>query len=301
LDGIFAISGVPECQFRTICSSVDKLDKTPWEEVRNEMVKEKGLSEEIADKIYQYVQFKGGPELVDKLLADENFTKNESAKAGVEDMKLLFKYCKIFGCIENVSFDLSLARGLDYYTGVIFEAVLTDLSEDLIKKMKMADKDKSEDGQVGVGSVAGGGRYDGLVGMFDAKGKKVPCVGVSLGIERIFSIMEKKLEASKETRPSKTKVLVASGQKNMLDERLKLVNELWEKNIEAEVIFKANSKLLNQFQYCEENQIPLCAVIGESELAKNVVMLRDMAKRQQTEVNREKLSEEIVKLLELKS
>ena len=89
----------------------------------------------------------------------------------------------------QVVFDLSLARGLDYYTGVIYEAVLTQ-----------AGATPAPDGEESpsVGSVAGGGRYDGLVGMFDPKGRTVPCVGVSIGIERIFSIMEKKAEV----RPS---------------------------------------------------------------------------------------------------
>lgn len=83
----------------------------------------------------------------------------------------------------QVSFDLSLARGLDYYTGVIYEAVLTGPA------IPVAG---AEEG-VSVGSVAGGGRYDGLVGMFAGKGKNVPCVGVSIGIERLFSLMEAKL------------------------------------------------------------------------------------------------------------
>lgn len=90
-------------------------------------------------------------------------------------------------------FDLSLARGLDYYTGIIYEAVLTQAG------VTAAAGDASNGGaaaeeSVSVGSVAGGGRYDGLVGMFDPKGRKVPCVGVSIGIERIFSIMEQKAE-----------------------------------------------------------------------------------------------------------
>lgn len=86
-------------------------------------------------------------------------------------------------------FDLSLARGLDYYTGIIYEAVLTQAGV----APATAEAANGEEG-VSVGSVAGGGRYDGLVGMFDPKGRKVPCVGVSIGIERIFSIMEQKAE-----------------------------------------------------------------------------------------------------------
>lgn len=290
LDGIFAVCGVPDCQFRTICSSVDKLDKTPWEEVKKEMVDEKNLEEHIADKIYEYVQLKGGMDLVEKLAANETLMSNKSAKQGVEDMKLLLNYCNLFNVMDKVSFDLSLARGLDYYTGVIYEAVLTSVPEELLK----ADKDSE---QVGVGSVAGGGRYDGLVGMFAAKGKKVPCVGVSIGIERLFSIMECKMAAAEGSiRTTKTQVLVASGQKNMLDERLRLVNELWNADVAAEVMQKKNPKLLNQFQYCEENHIPFCCVFGEDELAAGVVKLRNMATREEVEVKRDQLAEEIKRL-----
>lgn len=89
-------------------------------------------------------------------------------------------------------FDLSLARGLDYYTGIIYEAVLTQAG--VAPVATEAPNGATVEESVSVGSVAGGGRYDGLVGMFDPKGRKVPCVGVSIGIERIFSIMEQKAE-----------------------------------------------------------------------------------------------------------
>lgn len=89
-------------------------------------------------------------------------------------------------------FDLSLARGLDYYTGVIYEAVLSQAGVAPVATESSNGAQTEE--CVTVGSVAGGGRYDGLVGMFDPKARKVPCVGVSIGIERIFSIMEQKAE-----------------------------------------------------------------------------------------------------------
>lgn len=93
----------------------------------------------------------------------------------------------------QVVFDLSLARGLDYYTGVIYEAVLTQVGVAPAPVSNEAQNGAAEE-SVSVGSVAGGGRYDGLVGMFDPKSRKVPCVGVSIGIERVFSIMEQKAE-----------------------------------------------------------------------------------------------------------
>lgn len=95
-------------------------------------------------------------------------------------------------------FDLSLARGLDYYTGVIYEAVLSQTVPAPVPTP--TEQNGADEAGVSVGSVAGGGRYDGLVGMFDPKGRKVPCVGVSIGIERIFSIMEQKAEVSKRKR-----------------------------------------------------------------------------------------------------
>lgn len=97
-------------------------------------------------------------------------------------------------CLLQVVFDLSLARGLDYYTGIIYEAVLTQAGVALVVTEAQNGAPGSTEESVSVGSVAGGGRYDGLVGMFDPKGRKVPCVGVSIGIERVFSIMEQKAE-----------------------------------------------------------------------------------------------------------
>ncbi|XP_061858632.1 histidine--tRNA ligase, cytoplasmic-like isoform X2 [Colius striatus] len=282
LDGMFAVCGVPDSKFRTICSSVDKLDKMPWEEVRSEMVGEKGLSPEAADHIGEYVQLHGGLELVDRLLQDPKLSQNKQAKEGLGDMKLLFEYLSLFGIGGQVSFDLSLARGLDYYTGVIFEAVLLQ-----------QEKGPGEEA-AGTGSVAGGGRYDGLVGMFDPKGRRVPCVGVSIGIERIFSILEHRLEASEEKiRTTETQVLVASAQKKLLEERLKLISELWDAGIKAEVLYKKNPKLLSQLQYCEDTGIPLVAIVGEQELKDRVVKLRVVASREEVNVSRESLVEEI--------
>jgi len=88
------------------------------------MVEEKGLDEAAADRIGEYVRLSGGAELVEQLLADEKLKAVPNAVKGLEGMQLLLKYCSIFGLDKRVSFDLSLARGLDYYTGVIYEGVL---------------------------------------------------------------------------------------------------------------------------------------------------------------------------------
>ncbi|MBW03061.1 putative histidine--tRNA ligase, mitochondrial, partial [Eschrichtius robustus] len=150
LDGIFAVCGVPESKFHAICSSVDKLDKMSWKDVRHEMVAKKGLAAEIADRIGDYVQCHGGVSLVEQMFQDPRLSQNKQALEGLGDLKLLFEYLTLFGIAEKISFDLSLARGLDYYTGVIYEAVLLQTPA------------HAEEEPLNVGSVAAGGRYDGL-------------------------------------------------------------------------------------------------------------------------------------------
>lgn len=289
LDGMFASCGVPQDKFRTICSAVDKLDKTFWEDVRQEMVDEKGLCPDAADLIGKYVCLSGGLDLIAQLEKDERLSSNKLAVQGLEEMKLLLNYCNLYGILDKVKFDLSLARGLDYYTGVIYEAVLTGQTNQ-----------KTESGEpTGVGSVAGGGRYDDLVGMFDPKNKKVPCVGVSIGIERVFSILEGKMLAKqKQIRTTETEVYVVSAQKNLIEERLKVTKELWDANVKTEQSYKKNPKVLDQFQYCEKNGIPLAVIIGEGEIQNCVVKLRNVATKAERDVPRASMVEEIRKELD---
>ncbi|XP_018048007.1 PREDICTED: histidine--tRNA ligase, cytoplasmic isoform X2 [Atta colombica] len=272
-----------EC-IRVVCEALEalnlgpyliKLDKSPWEEVKKEMTDEKGLDEHIADKVGKYVSQSGGVELIAELRKDKELMKQSIAVQGLDSMELLLKYCGIYKILDKIKFDLSLARGLDYYTGVIYEAILCG-------------------DDVGVGSVAGGGRYDNLVGMFDSKNKNVPCVGVSVGVERIFSVMEAKL-ANKglKTRTTEIEVFVASAQKNLHEERMKILVDLWNAGMKAEQSYKKNAKLLAQLQHCEENGIPLAIIIGEGELAKGEVTLRVVSTREETRVPRSKLVDEI--------
>ncbi|KAK6618052.1 hypothetical protein RUM44_002494 [Polyplax serrata] len=311
LDGIFESCGVPNDKFRTICSSVDKLDKTPWVEVRKEMTEEKDLDPAVADRIGEYIihtgvvpiitdtqedsQIRinsnkwlsfvivGGSELVEKLMQDEKLMKSKSAVSGLEGMKLFLKYCELYGVKDRVVFDLSLARGLDYYTGVIFEAVLLDQS--------VVD----ENGEPStVGSVAGGGRYDKLVAMFENKSTETPCVGVSIGVERIFAVLEAKLAKNNQVvRTTEVEVFVASAHKGLLEEKIKVCRELWDGKIKAEQSYKQKAKLLDQLQYCEERKIPLAIILGSSEIEKGVVKIRDVATREETDVPRERLLHEL--------
>ncbi|OMJ18919.1 Histidine-tRNA ligase, mitochondrial [Smittium culicis] len=188
LDGIFDVCGVPEDKIRTISSAIDKLDKLPWENVFKEMTVDKGLDPAVADKIGVLVQQKGGAELVEKLLENEELFNNARTKEGLLEMKQFFEFASAYEITGRISFDLSLARGLDYYTGIIYEAVLVKeenergKSGDSKQKPKPKSKkggDENEDASARIGSVAAGGRYDELVGMFNNSSSKssgkVPC------------------------------------------------------------------------------------------------------------------------------
>ncbi|XP_010589534.1 histidine--tRNA ligase, mitochondrial isoform X3 [Loxodonta africana] len=286
LDGMFAVCGVPESKFRAICSSLDKLDKMSWKDVRHEMVTKKSLAPEVADRIGDYVQRHGGVSLVEQLFQDSRLSQNKQVLEGLRDLKLLFEYLTLFGIAEKISFDLSLARGLDYYTGVIYEAVF------------LQTPNQAGEESLRMGSVAAGGRYDGLVGMFDPKGHRVPCVGLSIGVERIFSIVEQRMKVfGEKVRTTETQVFVATPQKNFLQERLKLIAELWDAGIKAELLYKNNPKLLTQLHYCENMGIPLVVIIGEQEMKEGIIKLRSVASKEEVTIKREHLVAEIQKRL----
>lgn len=192
---------------------------------------------------------------------------------------------------------------ISYIDITIFLLKHDSISYKIILSVSLMSNNHSHTGDdVGVGSVAGGGRYDNLVGMFDSKNKNVPCVGVSLGVERIFSVMEAKL-ANKglKTRTTEIEVFVASAQKNLHEERMKILADLWEAGVKAEQSYKKNARLLVQLQHCEENGIPLAIIIGEGELAKGEVTLRAVSTREETRVPRSKIVEEIRKQLQVLS
>ncbi|XP_054968690.1 histidine--tRNA ligase, mitochondrial isoform X5 [Pan paniscus] len=264
----------------------DFLIKMAWKDVRHEMVVKKGLAPEVADRIGDYVQCHGGVSLVEQMFQDPRLSQNKQALEGLGDLKLLFEYLTLFGIADKISFDLSLARGLDYYTGVIYEAVL------------LQTPTQAGEEPLNVGSVAAGGRYDGLVGMFDPKGHKVPCVGLSIGVERIFYIVEQRMKTKGEkVRTTETQVFVATPQKNFLQERLKLIAELWDSGIKAEMLYKNNPKLLTQLHYCESTGIPLVVIIGEQELKEGVIKIRSVASREEVAIKRENFVAEIQKRL----
>ena len=291
LDGVFQVCGVPQEKIRSISSAVDKLDKSPWEEVKKEMVEEKGLIEQVADNIWGFVQRKGGKDVLEELKKDERVMANDSLSKGLEDMELLFSYLEAFGVLDQVEFNLSLARGLDYYTGVIFEVVTEGSAppsatsqkvQKSAKKTKEFDEDRSNDPSVGVGSVAGGGRYDELVGMFSGKAQ-IPCVGISFGVDRIFSITKARMEADKNAasvRPTEVDVFVMAfggkGFTGLLPERMQVAKMLWDAGIKAEFAYKQKPKLPAQFTAAEKNGIPFAVILGEDEQAQGKVRVKEM-------------------------
>ncbi|KAH9815665.1 histidyl-tRNA synthetase [Teratosphaeria destructans] len=300
LDGIFQVCGVPTEKLRTISSAVDKLDKSPWAEVKREMTEEKGLNEEVADRIGEYVILKGGRDVLEKLRADEKLYANESAKAGLDDIDLLFGYLETFDVLDKISFDMSLARGLDYYTGVIYEVVTegsapqTSEGQALQREGKKESKpkkgpsnidgeeDRSNDPSVGVGSVAAGGRYDNLVGMFSEKAN-LPCVGISFGVERIFSITKQRMEAdasASQIRTTEVDVFVMAfggkGFDGLLKQRMEIAKRLWDAGIKAEFSWKVKPKLPQQFKAAEVNGVPFAVILGDEELAAGKCKVKEM-------------------------
>ncbi|CAF4064361.1 unnamed protein product, partial [Rotaria sordida] len=288
---------VPDAEcIKIVVEILDKLDLgqykiyTPWHVVRNEMINEKGLTPEVADKIWSYVQMHGNVDSIDKLRTDVQLmavkSANEENLAGeaLDGLKVLFRYLTLYGIMDKIIFDLKLARGLDYYTGVIFEAVLTKYQYD----------PQLGDDQVAVGSVAGGGRYDGLVCKIDPRKRSVPCIGASIGVERIFAIKEHQMiESQIQTKTIETEVYVASAQKNLIEERMKLCSYLWANDFKAEMALKRNPRLLDQLQYCEKNQIELCVIIGSAELEAGIVKIRDVETREEFEIPRAQLVEQL--------
>ncbi|XP_057972949.1 histidine--tRNA ligase, cytoplasmic [Malania oleifera] len=275
LDGMLDICGVPSEKFRTICSSIDKLDKLSFAQIKKEMVEEKGLSVETADKIGTFVKERGSPlELLSKLKQEgSKFLTHNVSVLALNELEILFKALEKSKCIGKVVFDLSLARGLDYYTGVICEAVFKGVTQ--------------------VGSIAAGGRYDNLIGMFGTK--QVPAVGVSLGIERVFTIMEQLQKDQKQaTRATETQVLVAILGDD-LSQAAELVSELWNAKLKAE--YMVNKRVMKHIDRAKESRIPWMIIVGEREINEGIVKLKDIEANKEEVVPRSKVVEELQRRL----
>uniref|UniRef100_A0AC35UAT9 Histidine--tRNA ligase n=1 Tax=Rhabditophanes sp. KR3021 TaxID=114890 RepID=A0AC35UAT9_9BILA len=295
LEGIFEVAGAPQSEFKVVCSSIDKLDKCSWADVREELISVKLVDAKVVDVLGEYVRVRelnpqmNKVQLLEWFERDERASKNKKIMDAVGEMKLMFEYGNAMGVSESAVFEPSLARGLDYYTGVIYEAIILEPS------FKLAQVECSEEEQnARIGSVAAGGRYDKLVGDFihAASGKKkasskndVPCIGISFGVERLFTLLEQKLAAEdKKVNSKKTQVFVsnAHASSQLLLERMKVIGTLWKAQICAEYAPKNKVQPLTQIRDCEEENIPLMVVIGDDELKNGTVQIRNVLTRENT-------------------
>lgn len=253
LEGIIVLSGAPISKFKAICSSIDKLDKEPWDAVACELVNDKGIPSEAVDKIKTFVQHRGKiDDLIVKFEESGLFAAHENSVKALEELKLVSQYLKIFKSYDSITLDMSLARGLDYYTGLIYEVVVEGSK---------------------VGSVGAGGRYDNLVGMFGTS--EIPCIGLSIGIERIFVLLEEKLK--KENRPMRensTEFLVATIGKNLVEHKLEMLGLLWENGHKAEMLYETNSKPAKQLTFALESMTPYIIWLGEDEVKNSIVKIK---------------------------
>lgn len=282
LDGMLEICGVPPEKFRTICSSIDKLDKLPYEQIKKEMVNEKGLTEETADKIGIFLKDKGAPfEVLYKLKREgSKFLEHIGSVLALNDLEILFEVLADCKCLGKIVFDLSLARGLDYYTGVIFEAVFKGTTQ--------------------VGTIGAGGRYDNLIGQFGTR--QVPAVGMSLGIERVLAIMEQQRlqeDGKRLARATETQVLVSilgdPDQRVNLREAMKLTSELWGAELKAD--YMVNKRMQKLIERATESRIPYMVIQGDKERNEGKVVLKDTEANQQGSIDRDKVVEELTKRL----
>lgn len=254
LNGITQYAGLGADMTQEVCRSIDKLDKMPWKEVASELA-EKQLSEAAIQKLEMLLS----KELTLESLETE-LNGIETAIEGINETKALFEILRQLGVpAEHYRFDLSLARGLDYYTGPIFETKLTD--------------------QPHMGSLTGGGRYDGLIGMLS--GREMPAVGTTLGLDRIFTAMQQ-LNMLEEVKTS-TKVLVANFAADTLPHAIRLAAYLRAANVATEIYPEA-AKMKKQFAYADKKGIPFVVVLGETEIANGTITLKNLKTGEQKEL-----------------
>jgi len=193
----------------------------------------------------------------------EKFVGNETGLKGVEELEFVLTQSLHLGVnMENLVFDITLARGLDYYTGAIFEV--------------KAD-------EVQMGSIGGGGRYDNLTEVFGVK--NIPGIGISFGLDRIYLVMEE-LGLFPEEATSKTEYLFANFGGEETIEALKLIIKLREKDISAE-LYPENAKLGKQFTYAEKKGINNLVFLGEEELKNQTVTFKNLVAGEQKTVSLE--------------
>ncbi len=250
-----------------ITVAIDKLDKIGKEGVIKEL-QEKGISEASIKQLEPLIDLSGTNE--NKVHVLKTFLSNsEIGKKGIEEIEFLLNNINSINIKHiKLELDITLARGLNYYTGTIFEA-------------------KANAGTF-TPSILGGGRYDDLTGIFGLKG--LSGVGISFGIDRIYDVMEElNLFPDSVSKISTTKVLFANFGETELMHCVELVSKLRLEGIHAEVYPDVVKKIAKQFEYADKKQIPFVAVVGSNEIAKHTVMLKNMLTGNQEEVSIEQL------------
>ena len=261
LNEIMSYVGINEKKQLDAMLSIDRLEKVGLDAVKKELKKEKGLNEKEIEKLIGLVGLKGSNE--EKL---KGLKKELGESKGIKEIESVLNYCRKMKV--EVELDLMLARGLAYYTGPIFEAVL---SEGTVKA-----------------SVAGGGRYDELIGKLAGLDKEVPAVGISFGLNRIIDALKEK---KKKLRKSNSMLLVMSI--NAEKEMIGIANELRKRGINLEIDLM-NRNLSKNLDYANGKGVPFVLIVGEKDLKEGKVTLKNMQSGKEEKIDAKAL-DEIVK------
>lgn len=256
LAGIAEIAGAGE-KITDITVAIDKLEKIGRDGVRQELV-QRGIAPEVIARLEPVINLSGTSE--EKLVELKNaMAGSETGMKGIEETEELLGYLAMQPVKSAVELDLSLARGLNYYTGTIIEVKAADLP---------------------FGSICGGGRYDDLTGIFGLPG--VSGVGVSFGADRIYDVMLQ-LSLFPEQTGSSTEVLIINFGREELPALMQIAGVLREAGIAAE-LYPESVKLKKQFSYADSRMIPLVVIAGSNELASGQATVKNMKTGEQTTV-----------------
>tara|TARA_R110001583_G_scaffold4351_2_gene25212 strand:- start:48060 stop:49430 length:1371 start_codon:yes stop_codon:yes gene_type:complete len=244
--------------------ALDKLDKIGAEGVTNEMLS-KGISEEAIEKVKPLFSFNGSnQEKLNQL--QEMLAESEEGLRGVEDLRFVIATIETLGLqTAKLEIDVTLARGLNYYTGAIYEVSAPD--------------------GVKMGSIGGGGRYDDLTGIFGLK--NVSGVGISFGLDRIYLVLEE-LNLFEEVALPKPKVLFVNLGEKEAAYCMKALVELRNKNVKSE-LYPDSAKMKKQMNYANKREIPFVVIVGSTELENNKFTLKNMQSGDQQVYNLEEL------------
>ena len=265
LNGLFAELELTE-KSTDIMRIIDKLEKIGKENVIK-CLQDLDVPNEKIESIIKFIEIDGNNDEKIKELEELQFS-NETFIQGLNEIKDVVKYVRLFGVPEdNFNVDLTIARGLDYYTGTVYETFLDDYRE--------------------IGSVCSGGRYDNLAEFYTDR--KLPGVGVSIGLTRLFYKLNE-LNIVKEEEQSISKILVVSMDEKYQNKALETADALRKAGINTDVYLE-DKKIKAKFKYADKLKIPYVAVIGENEEEHGTVSLKNMVSGEQEELTEEEVIE----------